>query len=71
MMEQEIMMQQHKSNINENINIASLASGTYIIEVSDLDEKESSAIKLIKYYKLINYNLSTVKEISKLSLPNS
>lgn len=36
-------------NINENINIASLASGTYIIEVSDLNEKESSAIKLIKY----------------------
>ena len=36
-------------NINENINIISLASGTYIIEVSDLDEKESSAIKLIKY----------------------
>ena len=36
-------------NINENINIASLASGTYIIEVSDVDEKKSSAIKLIKY----------------------
>ena len=36
-------------NINETINIASLASGTYIIEVSDLNEKESSAIKLIKY----------------------
>jgi len=36
-------------NINENINIALLASGTYIIEVSDVDEKKSSAIKLIKY----------------------
>ena len=36
-------------NISENINISSLASGTYIIEVSGVDENESSAIKLIKY----------------------
>jgi hypothetical protein len=36
-------------NIQENINISSLASGTYIIEVSGVDGNESSAIKLIKY----------------------